>query len=93
MKHIDDDHGYINVYTASHDSVEVKTKSGVTTTEIELTDLVPFLKYTFSVTAENAVSPQDTNINARTTIMTAFTREGGEISTSYMHSSHQQYDR
>ena len=60
------------------------SKTGVSSTEIELTDLVPFLNYTFSVTAENAVSHQDTNINARTSNTAAFTLEGGEIITCCM---------
>ena len=60
------------------------TKTGDPTTEIELTDLVPFLNYTFSVTAENAVSHQDTNINNRTSITAAFTLEGGETITCCM---------
>ena len=83
---IGDYHSYINVWihTASHNRVEVETISGVTATEIELTDLVPFLNYTFSVTAENSVSHQDTNINARTSNAAAFTLEGGEIITSCM---------
>ena len=68
-------------YTASHSSVEVETIPGVSTTEIELTDLVPFLNYTFSVTSENAVSHQDNNINARTSSTAAFTLEGGGIIT------------
>ena len=39
--------------------------------------LTPGTYYTFSVTAENAVSSQDTNINDRTTTITATTLEGG----------------
>ena len=43
----------------------------------KVTGLTPGAYYTFSVTAENAVSLQDSTINVRTTIITAVTlREG-----------------
>ena len=50
----------------------------VTGTEASLTGLTPGTRYTFSVTAENAVSSQDTNINDRTATATATTQEGGK---------------
>ena len=51
----------------------------MTGTEANVTGLTPGARYTFSVTAENAVSSQDTNINDRTAIATATTEEGGII--------------
>ena len=50
---------------------------GVNGTETSVTGLTPGVNYTFSVTAENAVSSQDNNINARTVRDTANTEEGG----------------
>ena len=50
---------------------------GVNGTETSVTGLTPGVYYTFSVTAENAVSSQDNNINARTVRDTANTEEGG----------------
>ena len=51
----------------------------LTDTEASLTGLTPGAYYTFSVTAENAVSSQDSNINDRTATATATTEEGGQI--------------
>ena len=51
--------------------------NGVSDTEASVTGLTPGVYYTFSVTAENAVSSQDNNINARTVRDTANTEEGG----------------
>ena len=52
--------------------------SDVMGTEGQVEGLTPgVLVYTFSVTAENAVSSQDIDINARTTNTTATTEEGG----------------
>ena len=53
----------------------------MTGTEANVTGLTPGTYYTFSVTAENAVSSQDTNINARTATATATatTEKGGQI--------------
>ena len=56
---------------------------GVNGTETNVTGLTPFVYYTFSVTAENAVSSQDININARTVRVTAITEEGG-MSHTYL---------
>ena len=42
-----------------------------------VTGLTPGVYYTFSVTAENAVSSQDNNINARTLNVSATTIPGG----------------
>ena len=57
---------------------------GVNGTETSVTGLTPGVYYTFSVTAENAVSSEDSNINARTVRDIANTEEGGilYISTS-----------
>ena len=46
-------------------------------TLVEVEGLTPFLNYTFSVTAENAVSSQDSNVTARTASTIATTEEGG----------------
>ena len=50
---------------------------GVNGTETSVTGLTPRVYYTLSVIAENAVSSQDNNINARTVRATANTEEGG----------------
>ena len=50
----------------------------VTGTEANVQGLTPGALYTFSVTAENAVSSQDIDITARTTNTLATTGEGGE---------------
>ena len=50
----------------------------VNDTETVVTGLTPGADYTFSVTAENAVSSQDMNIFIRTVNITATTKEGGE---------------
>ena len=47
-------------------------------TETVVTKLTPGADYTFSVTAENAVSSQDMNIFDRTVNITATTKEGGK---------------
>ena len=58
---------------------------GVNGTETSVTGLTPGVYYTFSVTAKNAVSSQDNNINARTVRATANTEEGGiYISTTML---------
>ena len=70
-----------NVYVVSTATIEggvTVVLSEVTGTETNVTGLTPGTYYTFSVTAENAVSPQDTNINDRTTTVTATTLEGGK---------------
>ena len=51
--------------------------SEVDDTETNVTGLTPGVLYTFSVTAENDVSSQDSNINVRTVTTTATTEEGG----------------
>ena len=48
-------------------------------TEMNVTGLTPFFSYTFSVTAENSVSSQDTDNAARTTSVSATTLEGGML--------------
>ena len=55
---------------------------GVNCTETSVTGLTPGVYYTFSVTAKNAVSSQDNNINARSVRATANTEEGGTIQTT-----------
>ena len=52
--------------------------SGVTDTVAIVTGLTPGASYIFSVTAENAVSSQDTDINDRTTYIVATTDEKGD---------------
>ena len=49
----------------------------VSDTETIVTGLIPRVLYTFSVSAENDVSSQDDNINARSLSITATTEEGG----------------
>ena len=55
------------------------TLTEVTGTETSVTGLTPGVYYSFSVTAENAVSYQDSNTNARTLSVTATTEEGGIV--------------
>ncbi|CAI8031556.1 Ephrin type-A receptor 4-A, partial [Geodia barretti] len=50
--------------------------SGVNDTETIVTGLTPGVLYTFSVSAENDVSSQDNNVNARSLSTTATTLEG-----------------
>ena len=50
-------------------------------TSVEVEGLTPFLDYTFSVTAENAVSSQDSHVTGRTASTIATTEEGGEITS------------
>ena len=50
-------------------------------TETVVIGLTPGADYSFSVTAENAVSSQDMNINDRTVNINATTEEGGTIVT------------
>ena len=68
--------------TESRGGVRVEV-GGVNDTETKVTGLTPFVYYTFSVTAENAVSSQDINVNARTVRVTATTEEGG-MSHTYL---------
>ena len=49
----------------------------VNDTETIVTGLTPGVLYTFSVSAENDVSSQDNNINARSLSTTGNTQEGG----------------
>ena len=51
--------------------------SEVNDAEIIVTGLTPSVLHTFSVSAENDVSFQDNNINARSLNTTATTQEGG----------------
>ena len=51
--------------------------SDVTGTEANVQGLTPGTLYTIAVTAENAVSFQDSDITGRTTINIAITEEGG----------------
>ena len=52
--------------------------SEVNDTETIVTGLTPGVLYTFSVSAENDVSSQDSNINGRNLSTTANTQEGGQ---------------
>ena len=56
----------------------------VNDTETVVTGLAPGVFYTFSVSAENDVSSQDNNINARTLSTTATTHEGGQCIVSHI---------
>ena len=58
--------------------------SEVNDTETIVTGLTPGVLYTFSVSAENDVSSQDNNINARTLSTTTTTLEGGQCIVSHM---------
>lgn len=49
----------------------------VNTTLCNVMGLTSGVQYTFSITAENAVSSWDRNINARTATVTATTSRGG----------------
>ena len=51
----------------------------VNDSEIVVMGLTPGADYTFSVTAENAVSSQDMNINDRTVTISATTEDGGNV--------------
>ena len=51
--------------------------NGLKETEAVVTGLTPGASYIISVTAENAVSSQDSNINDRTVNITVITDEGG----------------
>ena len=44
-----------------------------------LTGLIPFVYYKLRITAENGVSSQDNDINARTVTISIMTEEGGSI--------------
>ena len=57
--------------------VPEKQITGVSVTSVEVEGLTPFLNYTFSVTAENAVSSQDSDVTGRTANTIATTEEGG----------------
>ena len=63
----------IDIY-AGGTTVEVRDVMG---TEANVQGLTPGALYTFSVTAENAVSFQDIDITGRSTNTTATTEEGG----------------
>ena len=54
----------------------------VNDTETVVIGLTPGAVYNISVTAENAVSCQDMDINYRTTTSTAVTEEGGNFNTA-----------
>ena len=58
--------------------------SEVNESETIVTGLTPGVFYTFSVSAENDVSSQDNNINARTLSTTANTHEGGQCIVSHI---------
>ena len=58
--------------------------SEVNDTETIVTGLTPGVLYTFSVSAENDVSSQDNNINARSLSTTANTQEGGQCIVSHI---------
>ena len=47
------------------------------TTNMMLSGLIPFVQYEFRVTADNGVSSQDNNIDARTVTILIITEGGG----------------
>ena len=49
----------------------------ITGTDTTVMGLTPAVYYTFLVTAENNVSSQDTNVDIRSSNVTATTEEGG----------------
>ena len=63
---------------ASFIGVPEKQITGVSATSVEVEGLIPFLDYTFSVTAENAVSSQDRDVTDRTANINITTEEGGK---------------
>jgi hypothetical protein len=65
---------YDTHYTVSCRDQEITVEGA---TELKVTGLTPFFSYTFSVTAENSVSSQDTDTAARTTSVSITTLEGG----------------
>ena len=67
---------YVIIGTRESGGVTV-VMSEVNDTEKNVSGLTPGVLYTLSVTAENDVSSQDNNINARTVSITATTQEGG----------------
>ena len=77
---------YIHVYMYMHVLCRSDTDGGGTTvvvrdvmgTEGQVEGLTPGALYTFSVTAENAVSSQDSDVTGRTTNATAITEDGGK---------------
>ena len=54
-------------------------------TQLNVTGLIPFFSYTFSVVTENSVSWQDTNTGARTTSVSVTTLEGGKCMLASLH--------
>ena len=73
------------LHTALSPKVQDQVVTGLRTTQIVLTRLIPFLNYTFFVTAENNVFHNDTNVNGRTSNTTANTLEGGIMQTYSIH--------
>ena len=66
-------------YTAPSPKFQDLVVTGLSKTQIVLTELIPFLNYTFSVTSENESSHNDTNTDGRTSNTTATTLEGGIV--------------
>ena len=67
-------------YSISHNVTD--DVFNTTSTNMMLTGLVPFVYYELRVTADNGVSSQDNNINARTVTISVMTEEGGNFCQS-----------
>ena len=86
----DDDFVHIQILQYSKLSFALPGTGGAATvvftvndTETVVPELTPGADYTFSVTAENAVSSQDMNIFDRTVNITTTTKEGGTYIPHY----------
>ena len=64
-------------YSISHNVTD--DVFNTTSTNIMLTGLIPFVYYELRVTADNGVSSQDNNINARTVTISIMTEGGGNL--------------
>ena len=63
-------------YSISHNVTDEVFNT--TSTNMTLTGLIPFVYYELRVTADNGVSSQDNNVNARTVNISIMTEGGGD---------------
>ena len=63
-------------YSISHNVTDEVFNT--TSTNMMLTGLIPFVYYELRVTADNGVSSQDNNVNARTVTISIMTEGGGD---------------